>query len=186
MVRQGVTSLPGEEVLVRAVHFFSTENLRPVSQSARVATFQGQPPVPWFMILLMFLGFLVCIVPGIIFYVLVVKKARQFHTLVVTVSPINGGSQVSVQYTEAAGVSAHRFLAMLPPHVMAGQTQPLPALQGPPQQPMEPPIALRQIPATNAQSTAVGVSQPPRFCSGCGLEIQDEAKFCSKCGRGQT
>lgn len=78
---------------MRAVQYFSTENWRPVSQSARVATFQGKPPIPWFMLLLTVLAFLACIVPGIFMYVLVIRKVYRFHNLVITANPsmmING------------------------------------------------------------------------------------------------
>ena len=40
------TSLPSEEVIVRAVQFFATEKFRCSGQSGRTATFDGRPPIP--------------------------------------------------------------------------------------------------------------------------------------------
>ncbi len=70
VVTQGKTSLTPEDAIVRAVQFFSTENWRPTSQSTRTATFQGKPKIPWFMLLLTVIGFVACIVPGIIMYIM--------------------------------------------------------------------------------------------------------------------
>lgn len=43
VVKEGRTSLSAEDVIIRAVQFFSTENWRPTSQTVRAATFQGKP-----------------------------------------------------------------------------------------------------------------------------------------------
>lgn len=113
IVTHGTTSLDAEDVIVRAVQFFSTENWRPTSQSARTATFQGKPPIPWFMILLTVIGFLACIVPGIIMYIMVIQKMYRFHNLIVTANPASGGSEVILQYPSAAQKLANRFLEAL-------------------------------------------------------------------------
>ena len=113
-VTNGKTSLPSEEVIVRAVQFFSTEKFRASSQSGRTATFDGRPPIPWFMLLLTIIGYLCCIVPGIIMYFMVIRKLRRFHNLVVTASPIDGGTEVSVTHPDWAASQAKRFLAALP------------------------------------------------------------------------
>lgn len=115
LVTQRTTSLASEEVVVRAVHFFSTEKWRPTSQSPRTATFEGKPPIPWFMMLLTILGFLACIVPGIIMYIMVIRKVYRFHNLVVTATPIHAGSEVVVQYPKPAAKLANQFLDALPP-----------------------------------------------------------------------
>ncbi len=114
-VTNGKTSLPSEEVIVRAVQFFSTEKFRASSQSGRTATFDGRPPIPWFMLLLTIIGYLCCIVPGIIMYFMVIRKLRRFHNLVVTASPVSGGTEVSVTHPDWAAGQAKRFLAALPP-----------------------------------------------------------------------
>lgn len=44
LVTNGKTSLSAEEVIVRAIQFFSTERWKATSQSARTATFEGKPP----------------------------------------------------------------------------------------------------------------------------------------------
>ena len=109
------TSLVPEEVIVRAVQFFSTENWRLTSQSSRTATFQGKPPIPWFMLLLTFVGLVACVVPGIIMYVMFIKKMYRFHNLVVTANPIPGGTEVVVQHPKTAGGLVTRFFEALPP-----------------------------------------------------------------------
>jgi len=114
-VTQGRTSLSAEDVIVRAVQFFSTENWRATSQSTRTATFQGKPPIPWFMMVLTFIGFLACLVPGIIMYIMVIRKMYRFHNLVVTASPVPGGSEVILQCPPTAGKLAAKFLEALPP-----------------------------------------------------------------------
>jgi hypothetical protein len=65
-VATGKTSLASEEVIVRAVQFFSTEKFRVSSQSGRMATFDGKPPIPWGMLFLTMIGFMFFVVPGVI------------------------------------------------------------------------------------------------------------------------
>jgi len=115
LVTNGKTSLSVEEVIVRAVQFFSTEKWKATSQSSRTATFEGKPPIPWFMLLLTILGFIVCIIPGVIMYIMVIRKIYRFFNLVVAVSPIPGGTEVSVTHPKAAEKLARRFLTALPP-----------------------------------------------------------------------
>jgi hypothetical protein len=63
LVANKKTSLSAEDVIVRAVQFFSPEKWRATSQSGRAATFQGKPRIPWFMVLLTIIGFAMCVVP---------------------------------------------------------------------------------------------------------------------------
>ncbi|HEY5044077.1 MAG TPA: hypothetical protein VIK53_19065 [Verrucomicrobiae bacterium] len=108
------TSLSGEEVITRAVQFFSTESWRTTSQSACAATFEGRPPIPWFMLLLTVIGYICCVIPGIIMYIAVIKKMRRFQNLVVTVTPMSKGTEVTVTHPGHAKKLAQRFLAALP------------------------------------------------------------------------
>jgi hypothetical protein len=108
------TSLSSEEVVTRAIQFFSTASWRATSQSGRAATFQGMPPIPWFILLLTFLGFLFCLIPGIIMYVVAIRKLRRFQNLVVTATPSGQGSNVVVTYPAQARKLAERFLSALP------------------------------------------------------------------------
>jgi len=114
-VTNGKTSLPAEEVIVRAVQFFSTEKWKATSQSSRTATFEGKPPIPWFMLLLTILGFLACIVPGIVMYIMVIRKMYRFVNLVVTANPVPNGTEVSISHPKSAEKLVNRFLAALPP-----------------------------------------------------------------------
>ena len=68
------------------------------------------------MMLLTVLGFVACIVPGIIMYIMVIRKLYRFHNLVVTANPVSGGCEVILQYPPAAGKLATKFLEVLPPH----------------------------------------------------------------------
>ena len=108
------TSLAGEEVVVRSVQFFTGERWRAQSQSARVSTFVGRPPIPLVMLILTFLGFLFFIVPGIIMYVLVVRKMVRLQNIVVTANPQSTGSDVVITYPAHAAKLVARFLEALP------------------------------------------------------------------------
>lgn len=108
------TNLSGEEVVTRAIQFFSTENWRTTSQSPRNATFEGRPPIPWFLMLLTIVGYMCCIVPGIIIKIMVIKKMRQFQNIVVTAAPMSQGTEVTVTHPAHAKKLAGRFLAALP------------------------------------------------------------------------
>jgi len=109
------TSLSTEETIVRAVQFFSGERWKPTTQSQRSATFEAKPPIPWFMILLTIIGFIACIVPGIILYVMVIRKMYRFVSMVVTANPIEKGTEVSISYPKMASKVVSRFLGALPP-----------------------------------------------------------------------
>jgi hypothetical protein len=69
------------------------------------------------MLLLTIVGFVACIVPGIIMYIMVIRKVHRFHNLVVTANPIPGGTEVVTQYPKTAGGLVARFFQALPPHV---------------------------------------------------------------------
>jgi hypothetical protein len=117
------TTLSNQETVVRAVQFFAREKFRTSSQTDRIATFDGMPPIPWGMLLLTIIAFMACIVPGIIMYFVAIKKIRRFQNLVVTANPIAGGTEVSISHPKWARKHVERFLQILPP---------LPALPAPP------------------------------------------------------
>ena len=122
-VTNKTTSLQSEDAIVRAVQFFSTEKFRASSQTGRTATFDGRPPIPWFMLLCTIVGFALCVVPGVIMYFLVIRKVRRFHNLVVTATPLSLGTQISVSHPDWAAKQVTRFLAALP-----GVTTPAPTV----------------------------------------------------------
>ena len=113
-IANGRTSIGAEEVIVRAVQYFSSAKWRPSGQSSRTATFQGMPPIPWGLMLLTILGFAACIVPGVICYVLLIQKARRFQNLIVTANPIPGGAEVVVNYPGFASSAVDQFIQTLP------------------------------------------------------------------------
>jgi hypothetical protein len=108
------TILPSDEVITRAVQFFSSSHWRPTSQSQRSATFEGRVPVPWFMLLLTVIGYICCIVPGVIMYFMVVRKLRRFQNLVVTTTAVGTGTEVTVKHPSQADKVVKQFLAALP------------------------------------------------------------------------
>ncbi len=121
-VANGKTSLSSEEVIARAVQFFSKEKFKATSQSGRAATLEGRPPVPWGLLLLTALGFLLFILPGILMYVRVIRKRYRLCNVVVTASPMAGGTEVSISSPPGAAKLVTRFLSALPP--LAGAAAP--------------------------------------------------------------
>jgi hypothetical protein len=114
-VASAKTALPPGEVTVRAIQFFTGEKWRPGAQSERIATFQGRPSIGCVVPVLTVLAFLFFIIPGVIMYFIVVRRAMQFQNLVVTASPVEGGTYVTVTYPGYARKLVTRFLSLLPP-----------------------------------------------------------------------
>ncbi|MCL5884364.1 MAG: hypothetical protein M1377_03290 [Deltaproteobacteria bacterium] len=114
LVANAKTSLAPQDVIIRAVQFFSTKKWRASSQSERIATFDGKF-VPWGLLILTIVGFLACLVPGIIMYIIVLRKAMQFQTIVVTANPIPEGSDVVLKYSKYGNQLVAEFLSALPP-----------------------------------------------------------------------
>jgi len=114
LVATAQTSLGAEDVITRAVQFFTNEKWRPQTQSARIATFQGRPPFPVGLIFLTIIGLIFFIVPGIILYILLVRKVRRFQNLVVTVNPAKSASEVTVTYPKYSKKLVDRFVGLLP------------------------------------------------------------------------
>ena len=96
------TTLPPDEVLVRAVQFFTNEKWRAQSQTNRVATFIGVVKVPWFRLMIAVLLTFCFVIPGVIYYLVVISKMRRLQNIVVTTSPRDSGCQVVVTYPSHA------------------------------------------------------------------------------------
>lgn len=150
------TTLPADEVLVRAVQFFTNENWRAQSQTNRVATFVGVPKIPWFQLMLAILLTFCLIIPGLIYYLLVIRKARQLQNLVVTTTPRQVGCDVVVTYPPYAQRYVDSFFGALPD----GAPRQGAVMQGAPQ----------------LQQGSV------LYCAGCGKEIAQGVRFCAGCG----
>lgn len=108
------TTLDPEETLSRAVQFFSGEKFKVSSQSPRTATFEGKPPLPWGLMILTVLGLVACIIPGVVLYAMLVRKAYRFHNLVVAVEPSDAGTNVTVTHPDWAEELVSRFADALP------------------------------------------------------------------------
>jgi len=109
------TTLSGEEIITRAVQFFSTERWRATSQSARAVTFEGRLPLPVGMLILTWIGFAFCVLPGLVMYFMILRKYYRFQNLVVTVGPVEGGSEVSISYPDWSKKVVSKFEEALPP-----------------------------------------------------------------------
>lgn len=109
------TALSPDDVLVRAVQFFTTSSWRAQSQSTRSATFVGRPKVPIVLLVLAIIGLIACVVPGVVLYVLVIAKMRQLQNIVVTATPTPRGSQVVVSSPAHARTLAREFARALNP-----------------------------------------------------------------------
>jgi hypothetical protein len=114
------TSLPPEEVMVRAVQFFTNENWRAQSQTNRIATFVGRPKIPWYHLVLANLLVLCLVLPGLIYYLLIIKKIRALQNIVVTTTPVASGCDVAVTYPPHAQRLVDSFLAALPARNLPG------------------------------------------------------------------
>lgn len=108
------TSLAPDDVMVRAVQFFTNENWRAQSQTNRVATFVGVPRIPWFQLLIALLLTFCLVIPGLIYYILVIRKVRRLQNLVVTATPKQAGCDVVVTYPSHAQRYVSSFFAALP------------------------------------------------------------------------
>jgi hypothetical protein len=64
--------------------------------------------------LLNILGYMCCIVPGIVIKIVIIKKMRRFQNIVVAVTPMTKGTEVTVTHPDHAKKLAGRFLAALP------------------------------------------------------------------------
>jgi hypothetical protein len=110
------TSYGYEDVIVGAMQFFAAEEWRQTDQSARQVTFRGRPGIPWYLLLLMTLGFLALVIPGMALYLLHIRKTYWFTSIVVTATPVKGGTNVVIEYgSPAAARLARQFAERLPP-----------------------------------------------------------------------
>jgi len=55
------------------------------------------------------------IIPGILMYILVIRRVIRFQNIVVTVSSISTGSDVAITYPKMATKLVDRFVSALPP-----------------------------------------------------------------------
>ncbi len=108
------TALAGEDVIVRAVQFFTNDRWRVQSQSARVATLIGRPKIPVGLMLLTIVGFFFFIVPGFLLYLLVIRRVVRLQNIVVTVTPVSGATDVVITYPKTVGKLANAFIDSLP------------------------------------------------------------------------
>ena len=104
-----------EDVIVGALNFFATEGWRPTGQSARTATFFGRPEVPWRDVALTAAGYLAFVVPGVFLHHRKIRERYGYSNIVVSATPVKGGTEVTVEYPPPAEPLAQRFVDTLPP-----------------------------------------------------------------------
>jgi len=186
------TTLQVDDVMVRAVQFFTNERWRAQSQAPRVTTFIGRPRIPWFLLFLTVLGFLACLVPGIILYIMVLRKAMALQNIVVTASPSTADLEVVVTFPAHARKLVDRFLAALPRKTEATTlptTTPIMAL---------PSTEVRVLPTARASASEVSGAVRPEISDGqpqshsnqtfhtcvyCSAPLVEKSNFCDECGK---
>jgi hypothetical protein len=109
------TTLGAEDVVVRAVQFFTTESWRMRTQSTRIVTFAGKGKIPCGLLILTIIAFFFFVIPGLLLYILVIRKTYSYQNLVVTTTPVAGGSEVVITHPASAQAMVQRFIAALPP-----------------------------------------------------------------------
>jgi hypothetical protein len=114
LVQNKKTTMKHDEVIMKSVQFFTTGRWRTQSQSERIATFVGTPPIPFGLLLLTIVGFALCVIPGIIIYIMAIKKIRTLQNIVITANPVEGGSEVIIKYSKPAEKLVADFVATLP------------------------------------------------------------------------
>lgn len=114
LVATAHTSLSPEEAVERSVMFFPGEKWRARTHMAKTATFEAKPPIPWGMLFLTIIGFMVFVVPGIILYFVVIRKMYRLQNLVVSATAANEGSDVIVRYPKHAKKAVIEYIKALP------------------------------------------------------------------------
>lgn len=107
-------SLESAEVITKASSFFSQEKWKVTSQTPQSVILQGKPAFPWGMLFLTLIGFVLCLIPGIIMHAKTKKRTRQVFHLIVNATPIPGGSEVTFQYPNEAEALVSQFITTLP------------------------------------------------------------------------
>ena len=178
------TTIPPDEVLLRAVHFFANEKFTPTSQSDRAVTFQGKQHVSAVHLILTILGLIFCIVPGLILYFLLIKEAGKLRNIVVSVAPGLNWTTVTVTSEDYASDMVRRFMSGLPP-AEAPPGQPLftAPQQNPQNWPHGNPSTGGPVPY-GGQSTGLGSSPQSQYvwCRNCGTNNQPNSVQCARCG----
>lgn len=119
LVMTVATTLVPDDVLVRAVQFFTNERWRAQSQTNRIATFVGIGKVPMTKTLIgLFLAFFF-VLPGVVYYLLVIGKMRRMQNIVVTTTPLPDGCSVVVTYPKHAQGLVDSFASVLPGGALA-------------------------------------------------------------------
>jgi hypothetical protein len=108
------TTIAPEDVMVRAVQFFTTERWRAQSQTNRIATFVGVPKIPMLKVLIMLILLFCFVIPGLIYYLVVLRSLRRLQNIVVTTTPSAGACSVVVTYPKHAQKLVDNFVASLP------------------------------------------------------------------------
>ena len=108
------TSLPTKQVIERAAAFFAREHWDVLGQSSRGVSFGGRVRCPGPLCILVVVGCLLLIVPGVILYYLVLRPRYGRQELAATATPRGTGTEVAVRCRQEAIGLANRFLKELP------------------------------------------------------------------------
>lgn len=127
-VTNAKTTLSAEDVIVRAVQFFTNERWRAQTQSSRAATFRANVPVSQIVtgLFLLVAGFILsCTIVGMIVGIpmfiagssilfFAKRRARDSRDLVVTATQSGSGSEVVITHADQAARSVNQFVESLP------------------------------------------------------------------------
>ena len=122
VVANTTTACSDEAVIACARKFFTAGHWRETSRTSRTVTFRGRPEIPWYLLALITLALLAYVVPGVVIYLLCMRNACRFTSIVVKTTSVRGGTDVVVHYPALAEGLARRFVSQLPPL----ETRPLP------------------------------------------------------------
>lgn len=126
------TACSDEDVIAGARRFFAAEHWRETHRTHRSVTFRGRPQIPWLVMLLIAVAFLAYVVPGVVIYLLCMRHACRFTSIVVETAAVRGGTDVVVHCPVLAEGVARRFVSQLPPMAITPPprhaTRPLPEL----------------------------------------------------------
>jgi len=122
------TVLSAEDVIVRAVQFFTNERWRTQTQSSRAVTFRANMPVPkiitgFFLLIggitlsFTIIGLIVgipLIIAGFSILFFAGRQMRGSRDLVVTATPSGNGSEIVITHSQQAVRSVDQFIKSLP------------------------------------------------------------------------
>ena len=109
------TTLKPNEVITRAIHFFSTSKWILHSQSSTIVTFRGKSNIGCSPVLVTMVLLIFAVIPGLIYFYYV-RTHLPMVNIVVSANDIDSkGSEVIVSYPQYEDKRVKEFISTLPP-----------------------------------------------------------------------